>query len=211
MLKKLLFGSIYVAIICVCQAQKKAVTDLGEEVILHDNKTWEYINKLQVTESEIKTNPATFQKSEQATFLLKSNKVNVGFWLNTQKWKFAKASRNPSAEYELRLIEKDLYGMVITEEIEIPLLTLKNIAVQNAQKIAPDTHIIQEEYRMVNGTKVLFLQMDGTTQGIKFSYYSYYYSSPDGVVQFVTYSAQNLIKMYQKEIDELLNGLVKVN
>lgn len=211
MLKKILFGLLCAGFSQVCTAQKKAVTDLGEEVILYDDQTWKYADKSQAAETEIKTNPAAFKKSEQAAFLLKSSKLNVGFWLDTKKWKFAKATRNPSAEYELRLIDKDLYGMIIVERMEIPLLTLRNIAIQNAQKIAPDTRIMQEEYRTVNGQKVLFLQMDGTTQGIKFSYYGYYYSSPNGVVQFVTYTAQNLIKTYQKEIDELLNGFVEVN
>jgi hypothetical protein len=57
--------------------------------------------------------------------------------------------------------------------------------------------------------KVLFLQMDGTMYGIKIFYYGYYFSNTEGIIQFVIYTAQNLLKEYQDECDKLLNGLVQ--
>jgi hypothetical protein len=51
------------------------------------------------------------------------------------------------------------------------------------------------------------MQLNGTTQGIKFSYYGYYYSDVNGTVQLVTYTARNLIGNLTDDAEELLNGL----
>lgn len=191
-------------------AQKKAVTETGDEVVLFDNGTWEYQNKEILVETEIPTNTKSFEKVKKATFLLKSKKLNVGFWLNPKEWSFQKATDNLEAEYEFQLKGEDLYGMVISEKVEIPLETLKSIALENGKGAAPDLRVVKEEYRFVNGIKVLLLEMSGTMQGIKFSYYGYYFSSANGTIQFITYTSQNLLDSYRKECDELLNGLVEL-
>ncbi len=193
------------------QAQQKAVTGTGDEVILYDDKTWEYQNKEEIIEKEIPTNSTVFKKDEASTFLLKSSRLPIGIHLNPKLWSFSKATDNPEAEFELQLKEGDLYAMVITEKVEIPLVTLKSIAVENGKSAAPDLKIVKEEYRMVNGLKVLHLQMNGTMQGIKFSYYGYYYSSAQGTVQFITFTSQNLLESYIPVSEKLLNGFVEIN
>jgi hypothetical protein len=191
-------------------AQKRAVTENGEEVTLYDDGTWKYINADYEDKDEISTNPKSFSKSQNSTFLLKSNKVNLGFWLNPKKWSFKKASSNEAAEYELSFKNGDIYGMLIAEGFEVPLETLKTIALTNGREAAPDIYLAKQEYRNVNGLKVLFLQMNGTTQGIKFTYYGYYFSNSNGTVQFVTYVSQNHSVEFLKECEELLNGLVEL-
>jgi hypothetical protein len=192
-------------------AQQKAVTESGEEVILYNDKTWKYLNDEENKENIISLNSKKFTKDENSTFLLKSKKLNVGFWLDPKVWSFKKSTNNPDAEYEFQLKDGDLYGMVITEKVEIPIETLKSIAFENAKSAAADIKIVKEEYRNVNGLKLLFLQMDGTIQGIKFSYYGYYFSNANGTVQFLTYTSQVLLNTYVKECEALLNGLVVLN
>jgi hypothetical protein len=108
-------------------AQKKAVTETGEEVILYDNGTWKYVSDSAKEKVDIPLNPKAFKKSNNATFLLKSTRTKIGVWLDSKKWSFKKAVSNEDAEYELQLKGKDLYGMIITEKIEVPLETLKGI------------------------------------------------------------------------------------
>ena len=48
-------------------------------------------------------------------------------------------------------------------------------------------------------------------QGIKFSYYGYYYSGEEGTVQFITYTAQNMLEDYRNDCETLLNGFVKTS
>lgn len=130
--------------------------------------------------------------------------------MDPKLWSFKKQTENEAAEYKLLLKSGDLYGMIITEKVEIPLETLKSLALANGQKVAPDLKIVKEEYRNVNGLKVLLLEMSGTTQGIKFSYYGYYYSNTNGTVQFITYTSTKLLNSYKSKIEILLNGLVEL-
>ena len=193
------------------QAQQKGVTETGEEVILFEDGTWKYQNEDDFLKREIPINSKIFKKDKESSFLLKSSNFNIGFYLNPKIWSFNKPTDDPDAEYELQLKGGDLYGMVITEKIEIPLESLKSIALENGKAAAPDLKIIKEEYRTVNGLKVLLLQMKGTTQGIKVSFYGYYFSSTNGTVQFITYTSQNLFDSYRPEIEKLLNGLVEID
>jgi len=202
----LLFALLAVSI--QLNAQEKAVTSTGEEVILFDDGTWKYMDVDLPSVDEITTNPRNFAKAKDSSFLLKSKKTKNGFWINPKKWDFRKGTDNPDAEYELQLKEGDLYGMIITEKVEIPLEALKNIALSNAKSVAPDVRVVKEEYRNVNGLKVLCMQLNGTTQGIKFSYFGYYYSDESGTVQFITYTAQSLIDEYRDTAESLLNGIV---
>src|SRR5690554_224602 len=190
-------------------AQQKAITERGEQVILHNDNTWEYLPGEEFIETEILTNPKKFEKDEASSFLLKSSNFDIGFWVNPKKWSFIKSTDLESAaEYEFELKGEDLYGLAITEKIEIPLTTLKQLAIENARSIAPDMKVVKEEYRNVNGLEVLLLLMHGNMQGIKFAYYGYYYSNENGTVQFITFTSQNLMEKLIEESESLLNGLV---
>jgi len=194
-------------------AQTKAVTENGDEVILYNDGTWKYKKQNEATQgqqSSIYTNPKKFKKDKDATFLLKSNNIDVGFWLDPSVWSFQKEIETPDIEFELELKDGDLYAMIITEEVEMPLDVLGDIAVENARDAAPDVEVMEREYRTVNGHQVLLQKINGTMQGIKFSYYGYYYSSEKGSVQFVTFTSQNLLDKYMDECETLLNGLVEL-
>lgn len=192
-------------------AQKKAVTEDGEEVILNDDGTWSYASATdEDPETVIPINPNLFKKPENAAFLLKSQNVNLGFWLDSKKWTVKKGQNNEDAEFELRSKKGDIYAMVISESIDIPLTNLKAVALENARSVASDLTLVNEEFRNVNGIQVLCLQMDGTLSGIKFSYFGYYYSNENGTVQFITYSSQKVMRDNKLECEELLNGLVEI-
>ncbi len=210
-MKKIIFILISLLTISLAQAQIKAVTETGEEVFLNADGTWEYQKGNYSSIDEIPTNSKKFKKDKKSTFLLKSKNLNVGFYINPKKWEFKKATNNSDAEYEFKFKNGDLYGMVITEQIEIPFETLKSIALENGKEAAPDLELVEEEYRNVNGLKVLLLQMNGTIQGIKFSYFGYYFSNAQGTVQFLTYTSQDLLDNYRAECEKLLNGLVEIN
>ena len=64
-----------------------------------------------------------------------------------------------------------------------------------------------EEQRRVNDVDVLAMQMEGTIQGIPFTYYGYYFSGPQGSVQLLTYTGSNLFAEYKPEFEDFLNGL----
>lgn len=211
-MKRFILFPLLICLAFSLQAQKKAVTETGEQVVLYDDGTWEYVDKPGEEETqEIKLNPGKFVKGEESDFQIKSENLNVGFWINPDKWEFTKETKNnPDAEYELSYKEGDLYSFIITEGIEIPLANLKDIAVNNAKKGASGVSVEKQEYRMVNGIKVLCLKMSLTFQGIDAIYYSYYYSNENGTVQFVTATSSKKFDEYKEECEKLLNGLVEL-
>ena len=191
-------------------SQIKAVTENGDEVFLYNDGSWRYANEDAVVETDIPINNTRFERDPSASFLLKSNKINAGFWINPKVWDFGKPTDGGDGEFEVEMKNGDLYGMIITEEIQIPLETLKGIAVENGRSAAPDIRVVHEEIRNVNGLDVLLLEMEGTIQGIEFTYFGYYFSNESGTLQYITYSSQGLMKRYRKECELLLNGLVEL-
>jgi len=188
-------------------ATQKAITDTGEEVILNSDGTWIFTNNPKSKEKAINTNETEFKRPDSSTFLLKSTNNNSAFWVNTNKWSFKKATGNTEAEYELELKGNDLYGMVITEAIDIPVESLTDIVLTNAKSAAPDIEITEREYRYVNGNKVIYMVMSGTMQGIKVTFLGYYYSDASGSTQLLTYTGSNLVGKHKTEITDFLNGL----
>ena len=192
-------------------SQKTAVTETGDVVILYDNGTWSYLQKDTISVEDIDVNPIRFTKSVTSLFLLKSTRVNVACYINPEKWSFTKTKENEAAEYEINNMKLGLYGMLITEKLDLPLESLANIALDNARDAAPDVEVTEKEYRYVNGLKVLMMRMTGTIQDIRFSYYGYYYSTKNGATQYLVYSSEEIVNQNLSEIEELLNGLVEIN
>ncbi len=192
-------------------AQQSAVTQTGEQVTLYNDGTWTYVNKDSINTNEIVTNPEKYSRSDNSSFLLKSTRLGVGCYMDPKKWSFKRGEETDAAEYEINDIPNGLYGMMITEKLDLPLESLANIALDNARDAAPDVRVIKKEYRMVNGLKVLMMRMTGTIQNIKFSYYGYYYSTLKGATQFLVYSSEDIVDQHVSDIEELLNGFVEVN
>jgi len=192
-------------------AQQNAVTEHGEPVILYDDGTWIYAHPDTIAWQDILVNPDEFYSSKKATFLLESTRTNMGCYLDTNTWTIKKVNEDEAAEFEINNLDAGLYGMMITEKIDLPLESLANIALDNAKAAAPDVEVTEKEYRYVNGLKVLMMRMTGTIQGIKFSYYGYYYSTPKGATQFLVYSTEDIVDGNISEIFDLLNGLIEVS
>jgi len=190
-------------------AQTHAITDTGDEVILNDNGTWNYINDSIPKVIQLKLNDKVFTKNDLSSFLVKSKKLNIGIWINPKKWSFNKALKKEATEFIFSKKENDLYAILITEKIQIPLETLRNIALVNAKNASADIKVLKEEYRMVNGKKVLMMQMVGTIQGLRFKYMGYYYSNPNGTVQFLSYTFESQFDEFEHELELFLNGLTE--
>ncbi len=193
---------------CQAYASQKAVTEQGDVVILNDDGTWVFENQPEAVLPDLTMNPQSFSVPAEASFTLKSGKVDVAFKLNPKKWSFSKNEQGEAAEYNFKLKAEDLYAMAITEQLEIAIEALANIAVENARDAAPDIRVTKKEYRMVNGLKMIYMEMEGTIQQVKFTYLGYYYSDASGSVQYLAYTGTNLVNQYREEISRLLNGLV---
>jgi hypothetical protein len=212
MKKNLFLLLLITACYYTCCAQTKAVTDVGDEVLLYPNGTWKYADgrtHASSSSDSVAINPGTFTKNKLATFLVKSTKTNVGFYLNPAEWVFEKGAPTEAIEYRFKpKISTDLYAMAITEKIEVPVENLPEVVLTNAQKKVTDVEMVKKEFRMVNGKKILCLQYHGTVSGIKFVWMGYYYSSAAGTVQLVGATSENLFANSYRILENFLNGII---
>jgi hypothetical protein len=199
----------------IATSQIKALTDNGREVILSYDGTWKYSDdnsiKNAVSTDSLTTNKTKFTKTSQATFLVKSTIFNVGVFMNPSKWTFAAHRDNEkNPEYRFTLKSEEGYAMMVAEKTQIGLENMRQIAFLNAQKASVDVKETGAEYRMVNNKKILCLKFQGTIQGIKFVYFGYYFSSPNGTIQLLSYTSEQYYDSIQKELENFLNGFVEI-
>ena len=186
------------------------MTETGEQVVLSPDGKWRYVEEI-LNNDSINTNPILFTKSANASFFLKSKNTPVGFWINPKKWDFEK-STDKTSEYTFSLKDNSSIGaFVVIEELGLDLQSLRKIALDNIQKQASAFKLISEEYRIVNGTRILQVEMSATVQGIQLFYLNYYYTDEYATVQFLTYFPKNLVAQYKKEVEEFLNGFAIIN
>jgi hypothetical protein len=197
----------------ISKAQISALTDDGKQVFLYSDGTWKYASPTVVNSPDsIKINPVKFSKSPTATFMVKSNVVNVGVFIDPAKWTFASHHDNEVLlEYRFTLKSGNGGAMLESEKTPVNLVNMKDIALMNAQKAAVDAKIESEEYRIVNNNKILFLTMSGTIKGIKFRYMGYYFSNERGTIQLLSYTTEAMYKDARRELETFLNGLVVIN
>ena len=190
-----------------CHAETlKGITETGDEVILKDDRIWCYVNPTVVTNEGIALNPREFNKPAASTFPVRSKKNDCSVWIETKRWSFER-STGGATEYTFELKGEDAYGMMINEAIQMEVEPLAQIALENARAAASDVEVVKKEYRMVNGKKVIFMQMAGTISGMKFTYLGYYYSDKSGSTQLVAYTGTALVEKYRAELESFLNGL----
>lgn len=191
-------------------AGEKAFTSTGEIVILNADGTWKYENQSRSSQAKsLKTNSRKFKKPNSASFPVKSKVNSLGLWMNPADWGFTKkGALNPEAEYELKHKKLEIYAMAITESIEVNLDNLAEIALENMEKVGTNVRVINKEYRIVNGQKVIFMEMAGVVNGIKATYMGYYHSNSKGASQLLAFTGTALANKYKPEIIKLLNGLV---
>lgn len=200
---------IFLILVGFTFSQIKAITENGDEVLLLADGSWKYTIE-QEQEPPIEENTQVYSKSKNSTFLLKSNKLNIGVWLDAKTWSFKKGESDAVNEYSFQKKSGDLYAMFISEKIQIPLDELKTVAIDNAKKVSTNFRLVKQEFRKVNGINVLMLQMSGNIKGIDFMYYGYYYSNENGTIQLITYTSEKLFKSYFNEIELFINGLVEL-
>jgi hypothetical protein len=212
-LEALIFSSV-LSMTVLAQEPATATRDDGRKILLYPDGTWRLLQDTSGAPSSASTTNApgitgakTASKPQDATLFVKAAKGPFGVWVNPDKWRQDPLGDSPDPiKITLSNVKGDAYAMVISERISVPADSLTKIAVENAKNVAPDIHIVLEENRVVNGKNVKCLQMEGTTQGVAFTYYGYYYGGSEGTLQVVTYTGTNLFAEFKQDFEDLLNG-----
>lgn len=197
-------------------SQIKAVTEDGREVVLLENKTWRFVNDTdEKTLDVIETNEALVKKPNDATFLMRSKKVDAGIYINPKRWKNIKMSVLPTAEYTFKSLVNPnimILGCLMSENA--PIQTLKNlrdVMLGAIQSKADYFKLNKSEYRTVNGIKVLFIDYSLNTSGMDFHYIGNYYLTEDGYCNVVVFCYEKDFDKNQSEMQNFINGLVKTD
>lgn len=182
------------------QSQEKAVTSSGKKIIIFQNGTWK-------NEQDVIKTPATQMLSRPETSTAKASilKGRASIYYNPTKWK-PKGNEEGGRTTFLH-VDGDAQAMIIAERIQMPIEALEKMALSNAKAAAPDASIVLREVRHVNNLEILMLQVKGKIDGTPFIYYNYYYSGEKGVIQAITFTAQNLFTEYKSDFEDFLNGL----
>lgn len=182
------------------QAPVNATTEDGRKVLLFPDGKWK------PAPSPPSAGKGAFVRSPKATERVELLRGAMAIYVDPAKWK-----KQPDTEDVTKTTfhhaSGEAYGMIVAERLAIPLQRLKEIAIANARSAAPDAKVVFEESRRVNDVDVLVMQMEGTIQGIAFTYYGYYYSGPQGSLQVLTYTGTNLFAEYKPVFEEFLNGV----
>ncbi|MFO1372841.1 MAG: hypothetical protein U1F42_10785 [Candidatus Competibacteraceae bacterium] len=134
-------------------AQEKAVTESGKKILLYPDGTW----KPEQTSSEAPTKSGAYSRPVSATAKADINRGKYFIYYDPKKWRQKGSEEGGRSSFEY--IHGDCGAIIIAERLQIPLESLKEIAIQNAKKAAPDASVSSEEMRTVNGKQVLVLQM----------------------------------------------------
>jgi hypothetical protein len=188
-------------------AQINATTSSGDKVILYENGSWLYLDKTLNKKPKIDTSQKTYSVSPSATFLLKSNRLNIGVNFDTKKWNFSKSYDSQQSEYSFQLKGKDCYAAFMAEQGEVPPERLSEAIIATVRQGFPDVKIEKQEYRSVNNVTMLYMQMSGNLHGTNFTYIGYYHTSKKGTTQLVAYTFTKVLEEYKDIMEEFINGL----
>ena len=194
--------------VAVAQDAMRLRTNDGREVILSPNGTWQYAPDTGGA-SAVAPNKAgggkIIKRPANATAAIVTKRGNFVVWYDPNKWQ--QTPGESEGRVQLQLIGEDGYALILAEGLGIPTASLKNIALANARRAAPDARIVLEENRKLGDKEVVLLQMKGTTQSIPFVYHGHYYGDNGGAIQVLTYTGENLLPKYLATFEELINGL----
>lgn len=211
-MKTTLLLSLLLTITSVSIAQQTATTKDGKTVLLNDDGTWVYQTEANSSKTQFNDSLLTkYSKPTAAKTLLKSERTDHALWYNESKWSKSDMKPSEATEFMLKLKEQDGYCITVVEKIEIPIENFSAIVLKSMKMRGAESVVVEkEEYRMVNGKRVLFMQFTATTSGMTFTYAGYYFSNESGTSQVLCYTSKNLFGQYKQEFMNMLNGFVVV-
>lgn len=201
--------------------QIRAITEKGDTIYVYNNGTWsftledtppeapgalDYLSET-LTIDTIKT-PFVFNKNANKEITTELQFFKIKY--DEKAWdRVPPGDYNENAEFAFKSNTRDIYCIVIPEELEIGNENILKIALNSfKENTGGEVEILKIEQRTVNGVEVLRGVFKMEISGLNLIFDSYYYSSTKGTVQFTTWTAVNIWEKYESEILNLLNGLV---
>lgn len=149
-----------------------------------------------------------YYKPKTSRNSVKSKSRFFKIWYDTRKWKRHYPRKKGAAEFNFEHSSGGAYAVVIPgpEEMAMPVFLKRVMA--NTKKSDPYVKITYKDKRIVNGTGVTCLRIQGAFKDVPVIQYGYYWTGRSGNLQIVTYTENEFFQEYEKDLTDLLNGLV---
>jgi hypothetical protein len=147
-----------------------------------------------------------FSKAPNATRSYEGKRRTFALFLTPDTWVKKDPPSNPHAEVQFVHKDGEAHAFVVAERTTIPLRTLKSLTIDEMKTIDKEAKVLREERRIVNDSEVLSLTVRLTIEGVPFVSHGYYYSGPQGSIQIVTVTPEQLFNEYEPALDAFLNG-----
>jgi hypothetical protein len=126
--------------------------------------------------------------------------------VDTSQWR--QSETDEVGVLEFNAVNGEGYARVITERIAMQTNALKDVVLSNIRrKVDGSCKITLEETRIVNGKRVLALQLDANWKSIPIRYYGYIYGGTSGTIQVWTFTGQSIFANNAERFTRFLNGL----
>jgi putative sensory transduction regulator len=130
---------------------------------------------------------------------------NISLRYDADKWK-----QTPSrdvGQFALTDSSADGHALIIGEGVAVPLDSVVDVALANAQFADPSAKVVFRHKRRVNGVDLWFLKIEAEMNAVPMVYLGCYYAGQSSTVQVVTYTTKALLPKFENDFMELLNGL----
>lgn len=161
----------------------------------------ELLNGLEINESSADST-AGGNDSGPGRLTLSSGKAVIDF--DKSKWKVLPSSQ--VGRYMLTHSSGDAYAQVIWEGLVFPLDTIADVGLGYLKREDPNPTVTFKRKLTINGNEMSQMNVDATVRGLMLSYRNYYYSGKAGTIQIMTWTKQDDMAKYEKELTNLLNG-----
>jgi hypothetical protein len=135
-----------------------------------------------------------------------TSKISLSY--NPKQWKQGPSDKNDDADtYTFSHSSGAGYAVITTLQLPLPLDTLPDIVLAGIRSEDPDAAIVFREKRMVNGTEMWFIKIEGKVRNVPVIFCTYLYSNTAGMVQVTTFTRKTGFGEYEKDFMDFLNGL----
>lgn len=185
---------------CALAQDIRATTSDGRAVLLKPDGTWTFESDSLV----IPTSSEEFTTPSSATSVASTKIAAFKLTFDGNEWE-PTPSDDPT-KVTINHASGEIFAVLIAERGQMSVESLRRIALTNARKASQSARAVFQEYRRVNGSTVLCLQMAAEIQGTEFTFLGYYYSDKRGSIQVLTYTYGNLFEEHRSTMTRFLNG-----
>lgn len=148
-----------------------------------------------------------YTRPVSATTELEIKDDKAYLWINNNFWIKADLDLNPESVFEFEHIDGEVKALCLYDKTEMTIEELRELVITNAKHAAYNAKVVFEEIRLVNGSEMLCMRIEGSINLVPFTYFGYYYAGPIGSIQLITISSPQIFDDYEFELESFLDGL----